>query len=208
METHMNADLPILKNLDFGNEAGDDVDPEELLEYFVEQEAFGNFLEKRKKLLVATARKGVGSPAVDGRQIRETDTDALVITVRGADLVRSRFNLSSELNSPNDYTRDWMIRLCALVNRALALRLNLALTDDRITLIETAELEGYKARNMVGCLLDRLQSLLEKGRGTTKLPAKNEIELLKRVKDRKVWIVIDDLDATFQNTPLESLGRA
>lgn len=175
-----------LKNLDFGNEAGDDVDPDELLGYFVEQEAFGKFLEKRKKLLVATARKGVGKSALlkwTAVKVKEKDPNALVITVRGADLVRSRFSLTSELKSPNEYTRDWMIRLCALVNRELALRLNLALTDDKITLIETAELEGYKSRNIVGCLLDRLQSLLEKGRGTTKLPITNEIELLKRVKD-------------------------
>ena len=146
----------ILKNLDFGNEAGDDVDPDELLEYFVEQEAFGKFLDRRKRLLVATARKGVGKSALlkwTAFKAKEKDPNALVITVRGADLVRSRFNLTSELKTPNDYTRDWMIRLCALVNRELAVRLNIALTDDRITLIETAELEGYRARNIVGCLL-------------------------------------------------------
>jgi len=61
----------------------------------------------------------------------------------------------------------------------------------------------------VGCLLDRLQSLaLEKGRGTTKVAIKNEIEILKRVKDRHVWIIIDDLDATYQNTDAESLSLA
>jgi hypothetical protein len=207
----MKANSSILENLDFGNEAGDDVDPEELLEYFVEQAAFGKFLETRKKLLVATARKGIGKSALlkwTAVKAQERDPDALVITVRGADLVRSRFNLSAELKTPNDYTRDWMIRLCALINRELAVRVNLALTDDKITLIETAELEGYKARNIVGCLLDRLQSLLEKGRGTTKIAIRNEIEILKRVKDRQVWIIIDDLDATFQNTPAESLSLA
>lgn len=136
------------------------------------------------------------------------DPDALVISVRGADLVRSRFSLSSELHGANEYTQDWMVRLCALINRHLALRLKVALTDDQITLVETAELEGYKARNIVGALVDRLQSLLEKNRGVTKLPAKNEVELFKRVQDRKVWIIIDDLDATYQNTAAESLSLA
>jgi hypothetical protein len=46
------ASTVILKSLDFGNEAGDDVDPDELLEYFAEQEAFGRFLEARRKFLV------------------------------------------------------------------------------------------------------------------------------------------------------------
>jgi len=94
-----------------------------------------------------------------------------------------------------------------MVNRQIALSVKIALTDDQMTLVETAELEGYKSRNLVGCLLDRLQSLLEHG-GTKKLKAQDEIELLKRVKDRRVWIFIDDLDATFQNTKEELLSLA
>lgn len=200
----------ILARLDFGNEAADDVDPEELAHYFVEQAAFSKFLDSRHKLLVATARKGVGKSALlqwVAHKIGTTDQNALVIRCRGADLVRSKFNLSSQLVTPNDYIRDWMVRLCALVNRQLALTLNLALSDDQITLIETAELEGYKARNLVGCLLDRLQSLFDRGR-ITKLGVKDELEVLRRVKNRRVWIVIDDLDATYQNTPAEQISLA
>ncbi len=157
----------LLREVDFGNEAGDDVDPEELATYFVEQDAFAKFLDTRKKLLVATARKGVGKSALlqwIAQQVATRDPEALVIRTRGADLVRSKFNLSSTLTAPNEHISDWMIRICALVNRQLAARLNIALTDDEITLIETAELEGYRSRNLVGCLLDRLQTLLEKGR--------------------------------------------
>jgi hypothetical protein len=97
-----------------------------------------------------------------------------------------------------------MIRICAVINRQLAVNIGLALTDDDITLVETAELEGYKSRNLVSCLLDRLHNVLNK-RVPEKLRAKDEIQLLKRVKNRNVWIMIDDLDATFQNTKEESL---
>lgn len=162
----MDSKTSILASLDFGNEAGDDVEPEELLEYFVQQTAFVKFLDARKRLLVATARKGVGKSALlkwTALKIKQSDPDALVISVRGADLVRTVFGLTSELSGPNDHARDWMIRICALINRQLALQLKIALTDDTITLVETAELEGYKSRNIVGCLVDRLQSLLEKG---------------------------------------------
>jgi hypothetical protein len=111
------ATTNILKHLDFGNEAGDDVDPDELLEYFVEQQAFLEFLNRERKLLVVTARKGVGKSALlkwTAIKVARADPDALVISVRGADLVRSRFNLSTELRTPNDHTQDWMVRLCAL----------------------------------------------------------------------------------------------
>ena len=193
--------------MDFGNEAADDSDAAELASYFVEQDMFHKFLSPRQKLLIATARKGVGKSALlqwAGHKIGQADNSVLLIRCRGADLVRSKFNLNSPLITPNDYIRDWMIRLCALINRQIALNIGLALTDDHITLVETAELEGYKSRNLVGCLLDRLQGLLDRN-GPTKIKARDEIEILKRVRDRKVWIMIDDLDATFQNTKAESL---
>lgn len=200
----------VLRYIDFGNEAADDADPEELAAYFVEQDAFHAFLEPSKKFLVAHARKGVGKSAllqwIAYKQAQQ-DPDAIIIKCRGADLVRSKFNLSTPLREPNEFIRDWTVRICTLVNRHLAARINLALTDDSITLVETAELEGYKSRNLVGCLLDRLQSMLKRG-GPQKLKAKDEVELLKRVTDRKAWILIDDLDATYQNTPEEALALA
>jgi hypothetical protein len=136
----MGGDLPqnILKIIDFGNEAGDDVEPEELITYFVEQEGFSKFLEKRRRLLVATARKGVGKSALlkwSAHRVAQQDPNALVISVRGADLTRASFNLTAPLANANDHTRDWMIRLCALVNRQLAAKIHLALTDDKITLV-------------------------------------------------------------------------
>jgi energy-coupling factor transporter ATP-binding protein EcfA2 len=200
----------ILEHVDFGNEAADDVDLEELINYFVEQEGFKKFLNTKNKLLIAHARKGVGKSALlrwISHKVSNEDPESLVIYCRGADLVRNKFNLTSVLSTPNDWIRDWMIRLCALVNRQLAKSLNIAFDDDKITLVETAELEGYKSRNLVGCLLDRLQSLLERG-SIKKISVANEIEILKRVKNRKVWILIDDLDATYQNTSTESLQLA
>ena len=109
-----NSDL--LSRIDFGNEAGDDVDPEELMEYFVEQQSFAKFLERRRKLLVASARKGVGKSALlkwTAHKIQSRDPEALVISVRGADLTRASFNLTSPLTNANEHTRDWMVRLCS-----------------------------------------------------------------------------------------------
>ena len=197
----------LLERIDFGNEAGDDIDVNELSSYFVKQVSFDKYTDSSTRVLVATSRKGVGKSALlqwISYQIAQSDHNALVIKCRGADIVRSKFNLTSNLETPNEYIHDWMIRICALVNRELAIRLKLGVGDDRITLIETAELEGYKSRNLVSCLLDRLQSLASKGL-PVKVSIKDEIEMLKRVSDRKVYILIDDLDATFQNTPKELL---
>jgi hypothetical protein len=200
----------ILGQIDFGNEAADDVDPEELASYFVEQSEVKRFIQPRDRLAIVHARKGVGKSALLQwivYKVSQEDSTALVIKCRGADLVRSRFSLTSDLNQPNDHIRDWMIRICSIINRYLAMTLRVALTDDRITLVETAELEGFRSRNLVGCLLDRFSGKIP-GANTVKLRVKDEIEILKRVKNRRVWLLIDDLDATFQNTPDECLDLA
>ena len=66
----------------------------------------------------------------------------MVIRCRGADLARDAFGLKTQLTTPNDYIRDWMIRICALINREIAKKINFAITDDHITLIESAEIEA------------------------------------------------------------------
>ncbi|MEH1837538.1 MAG: hypothetical protein V7L20_01955 [Nostoc sp.] len=199
----------ILKRIDFGNEAGDDVQPSEVLNFFVEQSSFEKFLNPTKSILLATAKKGVGKSAlirwIEAKIQEEHGDDVIVISCKGSDLVRSNFKLSSELKLPNDYIRDWMVRICALVNRHIGAELNLALRDDAITLVESAELDGFKSRNLVSALTDRLRKLIPQQATVEKLHATNEIELLKRFDGKKVWFLVDDLDATYQRTPHENL---
>lgn len=198
----------LLPKIDFGNEAGDDVEEDELISYFVEQEMFASFANPKYRILIATAKKGVGKSALlkwTGYTVGMVDSDALVISCRGADLSRDKFGLTTKLEAPADHIRDWMVRICTLVNRELASKLKIAANDDTITLIESAEIDGFKRRNLVGCLIDRFKTLL--GAGTpSKIHAKEEVEILKRAKDRRVWILIDDLDATFQRTDSESIS--
>lgn len=197
----------ILETMDFGNEAGDDVQGQDLAPYFVEQRLFKQFTSPEKRILVATAKKGVGKSALIqwiSYRIPKTDHDVLVIKLRGADITRTKFGLSNPLETPNDYIQDWMVRLCTIVNRQLALRLRLALADDSITLIEAAEIDGYRSRNLVRCLIDRFEKLIPK-LNAPKQQISNELEILKRAKPQNVWILIDDLDATFQNTSRECL---
>jgi hypothetical protein len=200
----------LLKNFDFGNEAGDDVDLEELTSYFVEQNSFDKYTNKKNKFLVATAKKGVGKSALiqwNYYRIKKDYPQDIIIKCRGAELTRDSFRLTSNIESPNEYIRDWMIRICALINREIAKTIGFALNDDSITLVESAELNGYKSRNIVGCLIDRFDKLL--GKGTPqKESIKDEIEILKRNENRDVWILIDDLDATFQNTKNECLSMS
>ncbi|QXI30732.1 P-loop ATPase, Sll1717 family [Pseudomonas vanderleydeniana] len=197
-----------LRNFDFGNEAGDDASNEELESYFVEQEDFPNYLKKNNRVLITTARKGVGKSALLKRLaavLRDSPGEPMVINCRGSDLARDAFKLTAPLITPNDYIRDWMIRICALVNREIAKNIKLALTDDQITLVESAEIDGFKERNLISCLTSRFEKFLDKF-GAKSQEIRNHVEILKRNPTPIIYILIDDLDATFQNTELECLS--
>ena len=197
----------LLRKIDFGNATADDAGIEELLEYFVEQPQFDGFILPKSSLQIATAKKGVGKSALiewAAYSVRNREENALVVKCRGADLVGFKTPLSGTLLTPNDHIRNWMIRIRALANRTLAARLRIAIRDDRMTLVETAELDGFKARNLVGALVDRLSSLLPNS-GIEKKAASDEVALFKRSKRPRLWFLVDDLDATFQNTVAENL---
>ena len=202
--------INLLESVDFGDESGDVVDSAELSEYFVEQRMFKNFSDNKYRILLATAKKGVGKSALIqwlAYRLKRDSKDSIVIKCRGADLTRGQFGLVSELSTPNDHIRDWMVRICTLVNRRLAEEINFAWTDDSISLVEAAEIDGFKSRNLVGCLVDRLAKLLT-GKQPKKMGVSDEPEMLRRAQTGKVrvWILIDDLDATFQNTENELLN--
>ena len=57
-----------LKRMDFGNEAADDVDDEELKSYFVMQEGFENFLKENKAIEISL-----------GKRILRAETAAIVV---------------------------------------------------------------------------------------------------------------------------------
>ncbi|HSY34113.1 MAG TPA: hypothetical protein VK814_00045 [Acidobacteriaceae bacterium] len=207
----MQEKLFTLASVDFGSETGDDGDLEQLSAYFVEQPTFSKFLEQQNRFLITTARKGVGKSALlrwIAKKAVENDPSALVIRVRGADLVRANFNLSAPLLTANDYVSDWMVRLCALVNRELAKELQLRFEDESVALVATTELSGFKSANLVHSLADRLQIIYEKDEPNVDAIQYERFERSRGNGSRQVWLIIDDLDATFQNTHGELLSLA
>lgn len=201
--------LNLLSRVDFGNEAGDDIDPEEIKNFFVAQETFAWFLDPKYRMMLATAKKGVGKSAlirwIEYMLATDPSENALIIRCKGNDLVRANFNMSAPLRSPNEYIRDWMVRLCTLVNRKLAQGISVAIGDDYMSLVENAEIDGYRKKNLISALTDRLKTKSAKLPEHTRPKVANEIELLKRIAGKRVWILIDDLDATYQRSNDENL---
>jgi hypothetical protein len=189
----------------WGNEAADDEDPEILNSYFVTQPQWGEFFDAKVALSIARARKGMGKSALLREcAFRAQHEDAsLVIPIKGSDLVAQK---EFKNQTPIEQIYDWQQRVCTIVSRYIGANIGLAFTDDKITLVESAELAGWKARNIVGLLIDRLKGKIGRVE-LTKMPVKDSSAILSRFfagdEEALVWLLIDDIDATFGGTPAE-----
>ncbi len=204
-------DLRDAENL-FGNEAGEDEDVEVLKTYFVEKKDFdAKFYSDKKHLAFVRSRKGVGKSALLKYTMQihqETDKEDFFIFVKASDLIALK-SIGSEHNS-YECINGWQQRICSRINMEIGSKIGAAFTDDTMTLVESSELAGFRQRNIIGALTQRLHMKMNnlEIQQTAKSQA-NSQELLKRFEnntDRNVWIFIDDIDANFVNSELKILN--
>ncbi len=193
----------------FGNEAGEDEDSDKLASYFVYKSDFDDFYSNTRKLQFVRAKKGVGKSALLVQSMStkaQKSPENLYLYIKGADLLAIQ-DIKSD--SPNDLIYGWQQRICSRINLELGSRLRFAFSDNSITLIESAEVSGFRGRNLIGSLIDRMRVKgggIELGRNH--LVQKDSEALLKRVannEDANVWLFVDDIDATFVNTEHERI---
>lgn len=204
----------------FGNDSGEDENPKILAGYFVEHQSFGKAYDKERPLEIIKARKGMGKSALLSHlKYRLTDvrnpidSSAVVIKVTGNELM----GLADFSGVDSSLIENrWRQVICKRISMELAKEIGFAGKDDSMSLIEAAEIEGFKGRNLVSGLMARLGLLIEnvaKVASSDALPLKitNPTDsqtlgyepILRRVqeaRDRNVWLLVDDVDAKFIDT--------
>lgn len=209
----MPARLPLDDRTLFGNDAGEDEREDVLVSYFVDQPAFRRFLDAGEPLRVAVGRKGTGKSALLMRFAHDLRADAalpLVLHLVPANLV----SLKEPPATDNGVVLEnwWKQVLCGAINMELAREIGFAWKDEQIALVESAEVAGFKGKNLVSALLSRLVGKISVG-GVVDIvpkpqPAANPEQLLARVQKlsaapRRVWLLLDDIDTHFQNSPAQ-----
>lgn len=191
----------------FGNEAGEDEELEVLASYFLEKPEHEQFYGDRKKIAFVRARKGMGKSALLAytqyqRQI--ADPAGIYIYVKASDLNSIQTTSSA---SPSEMIYGWQQKICTRINLEVGTTLRAGFDDDSILLIEAAEIAGFRKRNIVSALIDRLAV---KGVGVeltrNRIAVTDSQAILERIHEKKdvnVWVFIDDIDATFINTEEE-----
>lgn len=189
----------------FGNDAGEDELPDVLNSYFVDQRSFKPFFNREVVFQVARSRKGMGKSALLSKMaydLARDDDEPIVISATGANLlaISQPKAGASYLELQNFWTRV----ICARINYELGTKVGFAFTETDMALVESSEIAGFKERNIVGSLIQRVKS--------SKIPieislkeSNNHEELLKRAAERfqnkKVWILVDDIDSTYIDSP-------
>lgn len=190
----------------FGNEAGEDEDKKRLTDYYLEKEKNKLFHDANRRLGFVRARKGVGKSALlnySAYKVEERYKDDIVISIKASELITL---YECDDYQPLQYTNCWQQRICIRILNEIAKNLKFPISDDSMKIIESAEIMGYKGKNIIFALLDRISLRIDKISIEKKENDKeiaNRYELLKRYSDEKkhkVWLFVDDIDATFVNT--------
>ena len=205
----------------FGNDSGEDENPTILAGYFVELQSFKKAYSKERKLEIIKARKGMGKSALLshlGYRLKESlnpiDADAVVVKVTGNDLI----GLADFSGSDSTLLENrWKQVICKRISMELANQMGFAMSDDAMTLIESAEIEGIKGRNLISGLMSRISPIIESAskvltKGVIALKTTNPTDpknigyehILRRLQsstETTVWLLVDDIDAKYIDTP-------
>ena len=192
----------------FGNEAGEDEDPEVLDSYFVTKPEFDRFFSADARLGFVRSRKGVGKSALLRQahyKRQKSHPDEILIYLTESDLEAVQ---KVDARSASSLLHGWQQRICSRINLELGARLSLSLDDNSLTLIEAAEVAGFRSRNIVASLLDRVK--IKAGGidvSRQRAPTGDAQALLARAAKgaARVWLFVDDVDATFIDTEQERL---
>jgi hypothetical protein len=198
----------------FGNDSGENEREQSLKEYFVDLPDFKKFFNSNNELGIVRARKGMGKSAlltVLALRMRDQHPNDIVITTTGNELIgMGDFAGKSQAYLENHWKQVICKRICIEIGR----RIDFALTDNTMSMVEVAEIEGYKSLNILSALIERAGGLIQNGLAatgvakaldgapiaTTKRGVINPTEALKSFQGdgkKTVWFLIDDIDAKY-----------
>lgn len=194
----------------FGKDSGENEKDQALKEYFVEVPEFRKFFSPTNELGFVRARKGMGKSAMlkilSLRRKDENPEDIVIFTTGNELMGLGNFTNKGQAYLENHWKQVICKRICVEIGR----KINFALTDVEMSMVEAAELEGYKELNILSALTERTGGMINKalaavGGATILEESKkrgipNPEQALRNFQnkgDRTVWVLVDDIDAKY-----------
>lgn len=192
----------------FGNDAGEDEDLEVLNSYYIDHPDFDDFFDEDENLSIASARKGMGKSALLSRlehRLRNNPeyNSPIVIRVKGGELLGLGVFSGEDHSYLENY---WKQIICKRIIVEIGSNIGFALNSNDVSMVELAEIDGLKGKSFIGGLISRVKGKLP----GLDIEVKNSIpenldrllhDYQKRNENSRVWVLIDDIDAKYKNTP-------
>lgn len=181
----------------FGNDAAEDEEEEIFKAYAVDRPEVHAFQDSTMKIRIARAYKGEGKSAL----LRLTKNRLLAshpgsLTVEGTG---SGFSPDLTSTDSDAWVRAWKESLFRRLACEIGAQIGIAWTDDAMTLVEEAEKNAFRKKNLISAIIDRLKF---SGAEVKKGELGNPAQLVRRWMSGSppIWFFVDDIDQNFQNT--------
>jgi len=186
----------------FGNEAAEDEDERIFISHLLVRDDLQDFYSPSNPIRIIMAYKGEGKSSL----LRSLATDlsrqerAIVVRTTGAAVFPEVTGYD-----PAKWARAWKKELYKLIAVSVGTAIGHAWKDDAISLLEEAEKEGFRQRNVVSAIVDRIVPKLSAGGvelSRSRLGGNFE-QILKRYRSgevEQIWLVVDDIDRNFRDT--------
>jgi hypothetical protein len=186
----------------FGNETAEDEEESNFLAYALVRPEFEDFINAYKKVRIVRAYKGEGKSALlrwTYLSLRHIKNVAVYENFASSILPRTQ-HLESV-----DYVQEWKDALLKAAASSLGSKLELSFDDDVISLREEAERGGFRKRGFIPAVLARLKDLPGSPQSVGVVDAGRSLSRVAGANDIQVWLIIDDLDENFTDTPSDCL---
>ena len=196
-----------LKTAIFAGEAADYEVPEVLLSYFVDKDEFRSFYNPEVRFKIVMSKKGEGKSALLRYQAHRLmqDNNDIVCYLMGEDIARGFDEHLTNREDPNMYINSWQLSICRQINCEIGSKIKIALKADDIDMVELSEITGRKQKNLVGTIAERIKTKhIDK---IEKEISYDKVLLERYMSDKKtrIWLIVDDIDATFMNNDFQRL---
>ncbi len=200
--------LPVQINLKdkdlFGNDAADQEKDDVFRSYAMERPELAEFVDNSETIQIARAYKGEGKSAILRMVKEKLEQNNKLIVINSTGVA-----LSPDLESDDSdtWTRAWKKKILNLIANEIGAKIGFAYNDDATSLVEQAEMNGFKSRSFISHIVDRLKI---NGVPERKREAVADVEsILERWTDGGgIWLIVDDIDQNFQNTSKNKLKVA
>ena len=189
----------------FGNEAAEDEDVDIFSSYALvvnngNFRKINEFLDANHKFKIAIALKGEGKSAylkIFKSIISRSSKRHIIIDVKFSEFAPA-LNIPDRYELIKHYKKTVYSRIAAEVGN----KINIALSDDAISLVEHAYASNFRERSFIASILSRLSIRDMPISGVPSDAADSPESILKRwVKNKHtIWVLVDDVDENYTNT--------